>query len=314
MRGGTARDPGRRTDGAIVAKFAELLGTPLLPWQRMVADVAGELDPDTGTYFYDTVILSTPRQCGKSTLVDAIDTRNSQWGPDRYIYYLAQTGKDAADHFKKYLKTIQASPLAAITTRPYLGAGDLRQPFANGSVIMPKSVTKVAGHGVQGDKITLDEAFSLSEEAGNTILDGFMPTMATRLKATGVQPQLWITSTEGTAESTFFNQRLDACRAGEQSRRTCWFDFGLPADADPEDLDAIMRHHPAAGLLWDKRQLADFRDQFKGNPAGWARAFGNRRDEGITDRVIDETLWTATLAPPVSPAGLGSRPVGVGAA
>lgn len=314
MRGGTARDPGRRTDGAIVAKFAELLGTPLLPWQRMVADVAGELDPDTGTYFYDTVILSTPRQCGKSTLVDAIDTRNSQWGPDRYIYYLAQTGKDAADHFKKYLKTIQASPLAAITTRPYLGAGDLRQPFANGSVIMPKSVTKVAGHGVQGDKITLDEAFSLSEEAGNTILDGFMPTMATRLKATGVQPQLWITSTEGTAESTFFNQRLDACRAGEQSRRTCWFDFGLPADADPEDLDAIMRHHPAAGLLWDKRQLADFRDQFKGNPAGWARAFGNRRDEGITDRVIDETLWTATLAPPVSPAGLGSRPVVFGVA
>ena len=180
LRGGTQRNPDRRTDGHIVAKFARLLGTPLLPWQRLVADVAGEIDPNTGTYFYDTVILSTPRQCGKSTLVDAVDTRNSQWGPDRFIYYLAQTGKDAGDHFKKYLKTLGSSPLAAITTRPYLGAGDLRQPFANGSVIMPKSVTKVAGHGVQGDKITLDEAFSLSEETGNTILDGFMPTMATR--------------------------------------------------------------------------------------------------------------------------------------
>lgn len=98
-----------------------------------------------------------------------------------------------------------------------------------------------------------------------------MPTMATRLKATGVQPQLWITSTEGTAESTFFNRRLDACRAGEQSRRTCWFDFGLPADEDPENLDSIMRYHPAAGLLWNKAQLADFREQFQGNPAGWAR-------------------------------------------
>ena len=101
MRGGTARDPGRRTDGAIVAKFAELLGTPLLPWQRMVADVAGELDPDTGTYFYDTVILSTPRQCGKSTLVDAIDTRNSQWGPDRYIYYLAQTSRNTSRPYRR---------------------------------------------------------------------------------------------------------------------------------------------------------------------------------------------------------------------
>ena len=82
MRGGTARNLERRTDGAIVARFAELLGTPLLPWQRLVADVAGEIDPDTGTYFYDTVILSTPRQCGKSTLVDAWDTRNTQWGAE----------------------------------------------------------------------------------------------------------------------------------------------------------------------------------------------------------------------------------------
>ena len=60
LRGGTQRNPDRRTDGPIVAKFARLLGTPLLPWQRLVADVAGEIDPDTGTYYYDTVILSTP--------------------------------------------------------------------------------------------------------------------------------------------------------------------------------------------------------------------------------------------------------------
>ena len=154
LRGGTQRNPDRRTDGPIVAKFARLLGTPLLPWQRLVADVAGEIDPDTGTYFYDTVILSTPRQCGKSTLVDAVDTRNSQWGPDRFIYYLAQTGKDAGDHFKKYLKTLGSSPLAAITTRPYLGAGDLRQPFANGSVIMPKSVSR-SPYGERGLKFRL---------------------------------------------------------------------------------------------------------------------------------------------------------------
>ena len=56
--------------------------------------------------------------------------------------------------------------------------------------------------------MTLDEAFSLSEETGNMILDGFVPTMATRLQATGVQPQLWITSTEGTADSTFSTGNL----------------------------------------------------------------------------------------------------------
>lgn len=309
LRGGTARNIERKTDGHIVESFSKLLGTPFLPWQRYVADVAGEIDPATGTYFYDTVILTSPRQVGKSTLVDTEDTRNAQWGRNRFIYYLAQTGKDANDHFKQYLKKIQSSPLAAITTRPYLGVGDLRQPFVNGSVIMPKSVTKVAGHGVQGDKVTLDEAFSLSLETGNTIVDGFLPTTATRLHATGVQPQLWITSTEGTAESTFFNKRVDDCRAGNIPHRTCWFDFGIPADADPENLDTIMQYHPAAGLLWDKVQLRDFREQFGDNTAGWARAFGNRRDMGISDRVISDDVWSMSSTQPVETSDLNSRTV-----
>lgn len=314
MRGGTRRDPTRRTDGANVAAFAEYLHTPLLPWQRYVADVAGEIDPDTGSYYYDTVILSTQRQCGKSTLIDTQSTRNALWGPRRFVYYLAQTGKDASEHFKKYLGALQDSELQAICRRPYLGAGDLRQPFINGSVFRPMSVTKVAGHGVQGDMITLDEAFSLSADTGDAIIDGFLPTTATRFKATGVQPQLWITSTEGTAESTFFNARLDACRAGESSRRTCWFDFGIPDDADPEDLDTIMAYHPAAGLLWDRAQLADFRAQFGQNTAGWARAFGNRRDTGIADRFIPADLWEATVCEPMPPGAARNAPTAFGMA
>lgn len=314
MRGGTARDALRASDGATVAAVAKMLGTPLLPWQRYVADVAGEIDPDTGTYFYDTVILSTPRQCGKSTLVDAKDTRNVLWGPNRYVYYLAQTGKDAGEHFKKYLARVGDSALSAILGRPYLGAGSLRQPFFNDSVIMPMSVTKVSGHGVQGDMITMDEAFSLSMETGNAIVDGFLPTTATRMQATGVRPQLWITSTEGTAESTFFNARLDECREGGQARRTCWFDFGVPDDADVEDLDTIMRWHPAAGILWDRAQLVDFRAQFGANRAGWARAYGNRRDVGVTDRVIDASLWEATATEQIAPDELDGRRVMLGVA
>lgn len=314
MRGGTRRDPSRRTDGGNVAAFAAFLHTPLLPWQRYVADVAGEIDPDTGSYYYDTVILSTQRQCGKSTLIDTASTRNALWGPRRYVYYLAQTGKDASEHFKKYLAALQDSELQAICRRPYLGAGDLRQPFLNGSVFRPMSVTKVAGHGVQGDMITLDEAFSLSADTGDAIIDGFLPTTATRLKATGVQPQLWITSTEGTAESTFFNSRLDACRTGEASRRTCWFDFGIPDDADPEDLDVIMAYHPAAGLLWNKSQLADFRAQFGQNVSGWARAFGNRRDTGIADRFIPADLWEATVCEPMPPTAARNAPKAFGMA
>jgi hypothetical protein len=39
----TPRDPARETLGGAVAEIAEQLGTPFMPWQRQVADVALEL-------------------------------------------------------------------------------------------------------------------------------------------------------------------------------------------------------------------------------------------------------------------------------
>lgn len=314
MRGGTKRDETRPTDGEIVSRTAGMLGKPLLPWQRYVADVAGEIDPATGTYYYDRVVLSTPRQCGKSTLIDTEDTRNALLGPDRKIYYLAQTGKDAEKHFKDFVQQLSKSRLAPFALKPRLSNGGMEQRFRNGSFICPLAVTKVAGHGTQMDKFTIDEAFSLDDETGKLILDGMAPTMNTRLHFTGVQPQIWITSTEGTADSTFLNGLLDSFRAGNVPKRTCWFDFGIPDDADPEDFQTILKWHPAAGLLWDIRQLRDFREQFAGNEAGWARAFGNRRDTGVAERVIPDQLWQSTLATPVTPDRIDGRPVVIAAA
>lgn len=313
-RGGTRRDPSYRTDGARLAAVAAMLGTPLIPWQREVADIALEIDPDTGSFRYDTVVISTPRQCGKSALVDASDTYNASLGPSRRIVYAAQTGKDSEEHFKEYTEMLRKSRLRQKAAKFRFSNGGMSVRFTNGSTITPMAMTKVAGHGKQMDKVTIDEAFTLTKEEGDTIMDAIVPTMNTRLKRTGVTAQRWITSTEGTAASTWFNRLLDGLRAGDVPRRTCWFDYGIPTDADPEDMETIMRWHPAAGYLWYRPQLADFREEFKGNPAGWARAFGNRRDEGIADRVISEDVWSATTVAPVDPATLSGDPVTFGVA
>ena len=68
---GTPRRPDRATLGGAVAEVAEALGTPLMPWQRHVVDVALELRPD-GIPAYRQVTLSVPRQSGKSTLLAAL--------------------------------------------------------------------------------------------------------------------------------------------------------------------------------------------------------------------------------------------------
>ena len=79
-----------------------------------VADVAGELDPETGTYYYDRVIVSVQRQAGKTTISKAEQVRNALLGPDREVWYLAQTGKDSNEQFRKLIKSVVRSPLAAL--------------------------------------------------------------------------------------------------------------------------------------------------------------------------------------------------------
>ncbi|MCI1935154.1 MAG: terminase family protein [Bifidobacteriaceae bacterium] len=315
MRSGTRRNFERETDGPIVGEFARLLGTPLLPWQQYVADVAGEIDPTTGSYYYDDITLTTPRQSGKSELLKAETTRNSLHGKKRKIFYLAQTGKDSDKYFKDYVETLASSKLAALAKRPKLSNGGMEQAFTNGSIISPVAVTKKAGHGVQGDLICIDEAFALSNDLAKIIIDGFLPTVATRFKRTGVQPQVWVTSTEGTSESEFFNERLDKLRRGEGSTHSAFFDWGIPFDSDPEDLENIYKHHPAAGYLWDFNQLQAFRDGFEDNVGGWARAFGNLRDKGRAERIFSPDLWaTTTTITPIDNTTLTGQPLAFGAA
>lgn len=314
IRAGTQPNPERKNDAKRLEAVAHMLGYTLIPWQQYVAQVATEIDPDTGSYYYDTVVLTTPRQCGKSALVDASSTYNASLGQRRRIVYAAQTGKDSEDHFKEYYEQLTKSRLRQKVAKGRFSNGNMNVTFSNGSIITPMAMTKVAGHGKQMDLVTIDEAFSLTLEQGNSIMDAIVPTMNTRLKATGVTAQRWITSTEGTSESTYFNTLLDGLRAGDVPKRTCWFDFGIPDDADAENLETIMTYHPAAGYLWYKKQLHDFRDSFEGNAAGWARAFGNRRDIGVVARIIPLDLWQQTTVPQTDPATLDGTTISLGVA
>lgn len=314
----TPRNPERETDGGREARIAEALGTPFLPWQRLVSDVFGEIDPKTGTYFYDTLVLTVQRQAGKTTRERAAETRNALWGPGRRVWYLAQTGKDAADQFREFITEFNRSPLAPLSRQTRMSNGSMSLTLRNGSTIKPGATTDSGGHGFQGDSLTLDECWALPAEQAKAILDGFLPTTTTRLKLTGIRPRITYCSTEGTAKSTFFNPKLDGLRAamdaGDDMGRTCFVDFGIPFGSDPEDLDNIWAHHPGAGHLFDFDQLVDFRKQFGDDAAGWARAFGNLRDAGVVERAIDAKLWTATVGRPVDPAGAGRVCFGVAVA
>jgi hypothetical protein len=57
------------------------------PWQRLVADVAMEVDPATGRLAYAEVDLTTPRQSGKTTLeLGVLVHRARRWAGPRMLY------------------------------------------------------------------------------------------------------------------------------------------------------------------------------------------------------------------------------------
>ena len=64
----TARDPARPSTGRRVARVAAALGRPLLPHQRQIVDVAGELD-EAGRPVYGEVAVVMPRRGGKTVTV-----------------------------------------------------------------------------------------------------------------------------------------------------------------------------------------------------------------------------------------------------
>ena len=95
-RFGTPRDLSRVTLGHEVGEVARRLRKPLMPWQQHAVDVALEVDPDTGELFYEEVVLSVPRQSGKTTLLIALMVWRClhmcrRLGTPQTVTYLAQT-------------------------------------------------------------------------------------------------------------------------------------------------------------------------------------------------------------------------------
>ena len=91
----TPRNPDRPTNGPGVALIGAAKGRTYMPWQRDALDVALELDPETGHYCYGIVVISVPRQSGKTTIEgDAADHR-CLTTPRARVWITMQNGKTA---------------------------------------------------------------------------------------------------------------------------------------------------------------------------------------------------------------------------
>lgn len=261
-----------------------------MPWQTVAADLLGEVD-DVGLFTRRVVLLSVPRQSGKTVLMNAAYVHRCLTRPAARVWHTQQTGQHARTTWRKMLndqfRPSLWSPLAAAS----MSAGSECLTFTNRAQFRPHPPTADSLHGEQSDLNGIDEAWVFDDVEGADLLQAIVPTQATRPGA-----QTLIVSTRGTADSTWFHGLLDRARAGTDM---ALIDYGVPEHVDldalddPELVDVVAAHHPAVGHTINRTVLVDALDLL--GRAGFIRAYGNRSTRTahslIPGHVLDALAW-----------------------
>ena len=299
------------------------MGKPLAPWQRLVADVATERLPD-GSWAYQVVVITVPRQSGKTTLITPFASHRCLICPDALTWYTAQTRQDARDNFGEAVKLLKRSPLKPPRTKVRLSNGSEGVTFPGGASWRVFAPTPDALHGKANEQVTVDEAWAFDGVRGLALEQAIMPTFTT----TG--GQLLIVSTAGTAESAWLLSYVERGRAAVAAGRRegiALFEWGVSDDVrdrveqgliDGVDnreapsylaaLDVILDAHPMAhdGGTLNLKALRTAAETMK--PGEFLRAYGNAWT-GVAERVIPASAvadtTTSTWPKPVVPVALG---------
>lgn len=306
-RWATERDFSRKTLGPRVAEIALALGQPLMAWQRQVADVALEVetDPETGLLVpaYRIVVLTVPRQSGKTTLLlSVLIHRCLAWGDGQHVTYAAQTGVAARGKFMdEHVPLLERSVFAdLIDVRRTNGHEAI--VWANGSRHGITAATEKAGHGQTLNLAVIDEAFAYPDAR---LEQAFVPAMQTKRDA-----QLWIVSTAGNQSSTYLRDKVDSGRAlvdsGAKSR-VAYFEWSAPDDAPSNDPATWWSCMPALGVTVDEATVRAARDSMPDDE--FRRAFLNQwRDGQSAEGGFPAEDWSACAdvrATPLDPVVFG---------
>lgn len=268
-----------------------------MEWQRYVADVSTEIDPDTGHPAYREIVVTVPRQSGKTTLVLSWELQRAlMWGKAQRIAYTAQTGFDAR---RKLLDDqapmLLASPLAAAVDRVQRAQGNEALVFRNGSRIDVLASTETAGHGKSLDAACIDEAFADTDDRREVAI---LPTMATRRDA-----QIFVVSTMGTEASTFLNRKVAAGRQAVEAGETsgiAYFEWSAEADMAIDDPATWWSCMPALGNTITEDVV---RHALQTMSEGEFRRSWLNQQTRSDERVISAEMWELVQAPSAAPEG-----------
>lgn len=215
-----------------------------MPWQQHVADVAYEIDPETGRLAYSELVLTVPRQSGKTTLVLAkIVHRCVGFGEPQVVTYTAQTRNAARKKWEdEHLVIIEKAKSFKNMFKVRRVNGSEAILWRNGSRYQIEAVKATSGHGDVLDEGIIDEAFA---HQTNAVEQAMNPGMITR-----PWRQLVVISTAGDQNSAYLYRKVlngrTLIESGQQSS-VAYFEWSAPEDAPIDDEDVWWECMPALG-------------------------------------------------------------------
>jgi phage terminase large subunit-like protein len=261
-----------------------------MPWQQYVADVALEVD-DAGRFCYQLVLVTVPRQSGKTTLFGTVLDHRAIVVPRARAWFTMQTAKDAVDWLTNEHWPLLAPFGEAAALRRMAGSEHIRWR-ASGGLVRPFPPNATGLHSKVADLVVVDECWAFDLVKGQQIDMAIVPTQATRPNA-----QTWKVSTAGDATSTWWLGTVEAGRAAVAAGRSsgiAYFDWACPDALDPCDPASWPIYHPAYGRTIGAPAMQAALDQL--GPDEFARAYGNRWTSNVA-RVIPLAAWRAVADP-----------------
>lgn len=225
-------------------------GRPLWPWQRLVLLRALEVDA-AGGLVWRVVVVSVPRQMGKSTIVgEAAEWRlrsGGHFGEPQDVLHVARDV--AASTQVQRPHRIRAEQDSRFKVRTAGGRLEIEH-LDDGGRWLIRSVGSVYSYSASMGIV--DEAWDVDAAV---VDDGIGPVLLQRDQA-----QLWLVSTANAqATSLMLSRRAAAMTELDEPSRMLWIEWSAPPDADESDPAVWQRAVPH----WSEHVAEFYRDKYE---------------------------------------------------
>jgi hypothetical protein len=237
-----------------------------------------------GMYAADTVVISIPRQVGKTYLIACIIFALCLLEPGLKVIWTAHRKTTAGETFRQFDGMAQRAKVAAHIRQVFRGKGDEAIWFKNGSHILFGARESGFGRGMTDvDVLVFDEGQILPE---STLED----MGATQNVARNPLTFIMGTPPRPRDNGEFFTLMRQEALAGD-SDGSLYIELSADRGADPMDRDQWRKANPSFPLRTSERAMLRLRKKLK-NPDSW-----NREALGIWDEFskqfspINGPLW-----------------------